>query len=115
MASAVLGTYTSENYPTPVRATAMGMFNQAARCGSIAAPCMLMLGALLGPGGSGGQLVIPYLAFGAVSLLSGLLVMFMPETLGADMPESMEVGQVMSCLFNIVWAFDATYGGLLRF
>eukprot|EP00878_Enallax_costatus_P031090 GHUV01033942.1.p3 GENE.GHUV01033942.1~~GHUV01033942.1.p3 ORF type:complete len:113 (-),score=28.78 GHUV01033942.1:306-644(-) len=69
----------------------MGMFNQAARTGSIAAPCMLMLGALMGPGGAAGALVIPYLAFGAVSLLSGLLVMFMPETLGADMPESMEV------------------------
>lgn len=92
VASAVLGTYTSENYPTPVRARALGMFNQAARCGSIAAPLMLMLGSQLGPGvTAAGALVLPYLAFGGVSVLSGLLVVFMPETLGADMPESMEV------------------------
>lgn len=53
---------------------------------------MLMLGALMVAGGAAGALVIPYLAFGSVSVLSGLLMMFMPETLGADMPESMEVG-----------------------
>lgn len=91
VASGVLGTYTTENYPTPVRATAMGMFNQAARCGSIAAPCILMLGALTGPAGGAGALVLPYLAFGSISLAAGVLVLFMPETLGADMPESMEV------------------------
>lgn len=44
--------------------------------------------------------MIPYLAFGAVSLLSGLLVMFMPETLGADMPESMEDLEQLQSFFT---------------
>jgi hypothetical protein len=34
---------------------------------------------------------IPFLVFGSLAVLSGLLMLLMPETLGADMPENMEV------------------------
>lgn len=36
---------------------------------------------------------IPAIIFGAVSLISGLWVMFLPETNGQPMPESIEDGE----------------------
>eukprot|EP00775_Hariotina_reticulata_P004347 gene4347-4600_t len=92
-----LGTYTSELFPTPLRATAMGTFNQAARCGSIAAPCLLMLGAMFQ---SRSALFLPYLTYGSVSVLAGLLVLLMPETLGAPMPEDMDDMAALQSVFS---------------
>lgn len=85
----MIAIYTAELFPTAIRSTAMGTFNQASRCGSIAAPFMLMLGSQLNIVSTA---FIPYMVSGGVSALAGLLVLLLPETLGAPMPESMEVG-----------------------
>lgn len=37
------------------------------------------------------QVFIPFLVFGCLALLGGLLTLLMPETLGAAMPERVEV------------------------
>lgn len=83
--------YTAELYPTPVRSTALGMCNKACRCGSISAPFLLMLGTHTAAA-FGSALFMPYVFVGCVCLLAGALVLLMPETLGKDMPECMEVG-----------------------
>eukprot|EP00878_Enallax_costatus_P038637 GHUV01044027.1.p2 GENE.GHUV01044027.1~~GHUV01044027.1.p2 ORF type:complete len:144 (+),score=15.71 GHUV01044027.1:433-864(+) len=77
----------------------MGVFNQASRLGSIAAPFMLMLGTQLNIVSAA---FIPYMVFGGVSALAGLLVLLLPETLGAPMPESMEVSSPDSCTLNTI-------------
>jgi hypothetical protein len=42
------------------------------------------------------QVFIPFTVFGCLAILSGLLVVLMPETLGAGMPERVEVGMVVT-------------------
>lgn len=37
------------------------------------------------------QVFIPFMVFGCLAVLGGLLTLLMPETLGADMPEKVEV------------------------
>eukprot|EP00879_Flechtneria_rotunda_P009594 GHRR01010040.1.p1 GENE.GHRR01010040.1~~GHRR01010040.1.p1 ORF type:complete len:462 (+),score=137.43 GHRR01010040.1:992-2377(+) len=96
-AQAVIGIYTAELFATPIRSTAMGIFSQAARCGSIAAPFLLMMGTQLAIKSS---VFVPYMAFGAVSLLAGLLVLVLPETLGAPMPETMQDLQQLQSMFS---------------
>eukprot|EP00775_Hariotina_reticulata_P004351 gene4351-4604_t len=89
VALAVCPTYTSELFPTCVRSTAMGIFNQASRCGSIAAPFLLMLGAQLNQHYSQ-PMFLPFMLFGLLSVVSGLLVLLLPETLGTALPENMQ-------------------------
>lgn len=84
----VLGTFTTELFATPIRASAMGVFNEAGRLGSIIAPLMLMVGAAVRPSDA---VYVPFLAFGLVALLAGLLTLVLPETLGAPMAENIDV------------------------
>lgn len=74
----------------------MGLFNQASRAGAITAPFLLMAAtsALEASGASGGAAsatFLPFSVYAVLSLLAGGLVVLMPETLGAPMPESMAV------------------------
>jgi MFS family permease len=86
----VLGTFTTELFATPIRASAMGVFNEAGRLGSIIAPLMLMVGAQVKPADA---VYVPFLAFGLAALLSGLLTLVLPETLGAPMAENIDVSE----------------------
>eukprot|EP00878_Enallax_costatus_P018973 GHUV01020001.1.p1 GENE.GHUV01020001.1~~GHUV01020001.1.p1 ORF type:complete len:368 (+),score=100.00 GHUV01020001.1:103-1104(+) len=88
---AVAPTYTAELYPTSVRSTTLGICNKASRLGCLSAPFMILLGASAGGGSS---IFLPYTVCGSACLTAGLLVLFMPETLGKDMPEKMGVGVV---------------------
>lgn len=47
------------------------------------------------------QVFIPFMAFGCLAILSGLLIMTMPETLGAAMPEN------VADLENLLSVFEA--------
>lgn len=85
---AVLGTFTSELYATPVRATATAIFNEAGRLGSIIAPLMLMVGGQVNPQNAA---FVPFLTFGLTALVAGLLTLVLPETLGAPMAENIDV------------------------
>lgn len=44
------------------------------------------------------QVFIPFMIFGVLAMLGGLLTLLMPETLGARMPEQVEVRRAMICL-----------------
>jgi hypothetical protein len=43
------------------------------------------------------QVFIPFMAFGCLAMMSGLLIMTMPETLGAAMPETVAVSCSCQC------------------
>lgn len=93
----VLGTFTTELFATPIRASAMGVFNEAGRLGSIIAPLMLMVGAAVRPADA---VYVPFLAFGLVALLAGLLTLVLPETLGAPMAENIDDMNQLQSLFS---------------
>lgn len=48
-----------------------------------------------------GQVFIPFLVFGCLALLGGLLTLLMPETLGAAMPEHVEVTDGLQQVFLV--------------
>jgi hypothetical protein len=50
---------------------------------------------------------LPYVVVGCVCLLAGLLVQLMPETLGQDMPECIEVGVFANGHKDITAGLDA--------
>jgi hypothetical protein len=41
------------------------------------------------------QVFVPFMVFGCLALLAGLLTLLLPETSGADMPETIEVGEAL--------------------
>lgn len=80
----------------------MGLHCQAGRIGTIAAPFILMLGAQLASSSRPADF-LPYMFYGCTSLLASLLLIMMPETLGAPLPESMEVRsskKILKCTFK---------------
>jgi OCT family organic cation transporter-like MFS transporter 4/5 len=68
----------------------LGYQNQAARVGGIIAPFIVMASA----GNAGGGTMVPFLTFGAASVLAALLIFTLPETLGVPLPDTMEVGDL---------------------
>jgi OCT family organic cation transporter-like MFS transporter 4/5 len=78
----------SELFPTLIRSAVLGYQNQAARVGGIIAPFIVMAGATSGGGGN----LVPFATFGAASLLAGLLIFSLPETLGVPLPDTLQVG-----------------------
>ena len=57
----------------------------ASRVGGIIAPLLLIFGDYWAP--------LPYIIFGASSLIAGLLVLLLPETKGQTLPETIEEGE----------------------
>ena len=74
--------YTSELQPTSVRTAALGTNSMCGRIGAIISPYI----ALLKSYGTW----IPLIIFGANALLSGLLVLLLPDTLGKELPETIK-------------------------
>jgi len=74
--------YASELYATPIRNVGIGTCSTMARIGGILAPFIAMLGDLSAP--------LPYVVFGGISMVAGVLSLLLPETLGAKMPETIE-------------------------
>lgn len=81
----VASIYTSELFPTFIRSAVLGVENEAARLGGIAAPFIVLIGT------AKHSMAIPFLIFGTSSLLAGLLFFTMPETLGTALPDTMSV------------------------
>ena len=67
--------YTSELFPTHVRAVAFGIMNVCSRSGGLLAPMVM----------SGDETRFGLLGFGVFALLSGGLTFLLPETLNADL------------------------------
>ncbi|KAJ2950643.1 hypothetical protein O0L34_g8899 [Tuta absoluta] len=79
--------YTSELYPTEYRHTLLAFSSMVGRIGSIVAPLTPVL-AIYWRG-------TPSVIFGCLGLLSGLLILTQPETLGAKLPDTIAEAEAL--------------------
>jgi len=84
IAFAVIYIFTAELFPTCIRTSGIGLSSLCARIGGIVFP--IIIGFFDGRG----HPEIPMLVFGVVSLVSGTLTAFLPETLNKVLPETLE-------------------------
>ncbi|XP_077780641.1 solute carrier family 22 member 4 [Podarcis muralis] len=81
-AFSMLYVYTAELYPTIVRNMAVGATSMSSRVGSIIAPYFVYLGAY--------DRFLPYIVMGSLTVLIGILTLFLPESYGNPLPETFE-------------------------
>ncbi|XP_060594048.1 organic cation transporter protein-like isoform X2 [Ruditapes philippinarum] len=81
--------YSAELFPTVVRNAGMGSSSCMARVGGMIAPYIADLDRLVG--GSFGK-ALPQVVFGTLSIIAGLLALYLPETLKRSLPETIEQG-----------------------
>ncbi|KAM4620992.1 organic cation/carnitine transporter 2 [Polymixia lowei] len=79
-AFAILYAYSAELYPTVLRNTAVGACSMASRVGSISAPYFIYLRSY--------SVALPYILIGTITALSGLLSLFLPESYGMPLPDT---------------------------
>lgn len=77
--------FTAEQFPTPVRNVGLGASSMVARFGGILAPYINVLADIWKP--------IPLIIFGAMAFIGGLLSLYLPETLGKKLPETIAEGE----------------------
>ncbi|XP_041475653.1 organic cation transporter protein-like [Lytechinus variegatus] len=77
--------FTLELYPTILRTVGLGICSMAGRIANMLAPLVLLTGDL--------WIHSPLLIFGTCTVLSGLLCLFLPETRGKKLPETVEDGE----------------------
>ncbi|XP_034634633.1 solute carrier family 22 member 5-like [Trachemys scripta elegans] len=74
--------YTAELYPTVVRNMGVGASSMASRLGSILSPYFVYLGAY--------DRFLPYILMGSLTVLTGILTLFLPESYGTPLPDTIE-------------------------
>ncbi|XP_022093044.1 solute carrier family 22 member 13-like [Acanthaster planci] len=77
--------YSTELFPTPVRAVGLGLCSVAARVGGILSPIILLLRNLVSD--------LPLIIFGSCALVAGILALFLPETRGQPLPQTLKEGE----------------------
>lgn len=77
--------FTTEQFPTPVRNVGLGASSMVARFGGILAPYINVLADIWKP--------FPLIIFGSLAFIGGLLSLYLPETLGKTLPETIEEGE----------------------
>ncbi|XP_011304157.1 organic cation transporter protein [Fopius arisanus] len=82
---AVIYNYTAELFPTVLRNTALGIGSMCCRLSGALTPMLLLLDSL--------DPKVPAVIFGVIALISGFLSLYLPETAGQPMPESLEDGE----------------------
>ncbi|CAJ0960766.1 unnamed protein product [Ranitomeya imitator] len=74
--------YTAELYPTVVRNMGVGASSMASRLGSILSPYFVYLGAY--------DKHLPFVLMGSLTVLVGIFTLFLPETHGMPLPDTIE-------------------------
>ncbi|MBN3283311.1 S22A5 protein, partial [Polyodon spathula] len=74
-------------YPTVVRNMAVGACSMGSRLGSIICPYFIYLGAY--------DKYLPYFLMGSLTMLSGVLILLIPESFRVPMPETIEEMQII--------------------
>ncbi|XP_037519728.1 organic cation transporter protein [Rhipicephalus sanguineus] len=82
----ILYVYSAEIYPTVVRNVGVGSSSTIARFGAIIAPFVKELGHATHEN-------VPFGVYGAICISSGLSVLLLPETKGAQLPDSVMEGE----------------------
>nr|GBN78053.1 Organic cation transporter protein [Araneus ventricosus] len=78
--------YTPELFPTVLRNVALGSSSTVARIGALISPFIHQLADVTYPW-------VPMAVPGALSILSGFLVLLLPETKGKILPDTLEEGE----------------------
>ncbi|XP_048240049.1 organic cation transporter protein-like [Haliotis rufescens] len=86
-AFAIVFVYTAELFPTVVRNSGVGVSSFFARIGGMVSPYIADLGVLVG---GDLKVALPLIVFGGLSIVAGLLTLFLPETLKRRLPETIE-------------------------
>uniref|UniRef100_G1SL73 Solute carrier family 22 (organic cation/zwitterion transporter), member 4 n=2 Tax=Oryctolagus cuniculus TaxID=9986 RepID=G1SL73_RABIT len=81
-AFAMVYVYTAELYPTVVRNMGVGVSSMASRLGSILSPYFVYLGAY--------DRFLPYILMGSLTILTAILTLFLPESFGAPLPDTID-------------------------
>ncbi|XP_067464155.1 solute carrier family 22 member 6 [Thunnus thynnus] len=74
--------YSGELYPTIIRQNGMGWVSMMARVGAMVAPMVLLVGDYIP--------WLPGLIYGGAPILSGVAAVFLPETLGSPLPDTIQ-------------------------
>ncbi|XP_077596615.1 solute carrier family 22 member 6 [Stigmatopora nigra] len=74
--------YSGELFPTIIRQNGMGLVSMVARVGAMVAPMVLLSGDYIP--------WLPGLIYGGAPILSGLAAIFLPETLGSPLPDTIQ-------------------------
>ncbi|XP_042354903.1 solute carrier family 22 member 5-like isoform X2 [Plectropomus leopardus] len=92
---ALIFAYTAELYPTVLRNTATGTCTTISRVGSCVVPFLLLLGDYFR--------YLPYITLGTLSVVSAFAALFLPESFGRPLPQTiqeMQKRESMRCPFN---------------
>lgn len=82
---AIIYNFSAELFPTVVRSFAMGLGAMCARTSGAMTPLISLLDSF--------DPKIPAMIFAIISIISGLLVMFLPETLNKPLPQTLQEGE----------------------
>lgn len=82
----IIYVFSAEIYPTVVRNVGVGSSSTCARIGSMVAPFVKELGKATNP-------EVPFAVYGGLSVVSGLLVLLLPETYQSSLPDTIEEGE----------------------
>ncbi|XP_076469616.1 organic cation transporter protein-like [Babylonia areolata] len=91
-AFAIIWVYSSELFPTVIRNSGMGFCSVCAGIGAILAP---YIAGLTQASGGKTALMVPMVMFGLASIVAGLLLLLLPETLNKHLPETIEEALVL--------------------
>ncbi|XP_065332328.1 organic cation transporter protein [Cloeon dipterum] len=100
---AIIYNYTAEMFPTVVRNTALGVGSMCARLSGALTPMIGLLDSL--------DKTLPTVIFASLALLAGALALFLPETAGKPMPQTLEEGEEFG---KGDTAFSSCFGGARR-
>lgn len=95
-AFAVVFIYSAELFPTEYRSVGVGSCSMFARVGGMIAPHVASLSVIYKP--------LPLLVFGFISILSGCLIVLMPETMGCELPQTLQESEEFG-IDQPIWYF----------
>ncbi|XP_069946223.1 organic cation transporter protein-like [Cherax quadricarinatus] len=95
-AFAVVNIFSTEIFPTECRSVGVGACSMCACIGGIIAPFIASLADIYKP--------FPLLIFGVLSLVSGCLTVFLPETAGCELPQTLQESEAFGSDQSI-WYF----------
>ncbi|XP_068722341.1 organic cation transporter protein-like [Montipora capricornis] len=107
--------YSTELYPTTVRNMALGVCSTFSRIGGIVVPFIVALGQL--PDAS---VALPLVIIGIMTLIAGIMSLWLPETLLSNMSETVEDVEKSCENYGLIWmgkprscpfSFSSCFGG----
>uniref|UniRef100_H3AD00 Major facilitator superfamily (MFS) profile domain-containing protein n=1 Tax=Latimeria chalumnae TaxID=7897 RepID=H3AD00_LATCH len=109
-AASMVYVYAAELFPTVVRTMGVGTCNTISRVGSIISPYFAYLGYF--------NIFLPYIIMGSLTILAAVLTLFLPESYGMPLPETIEQMQKLKsqptseALSGIRTQWAAVQGGM---